>query len=145
MATPIHLGPMKTIATYELVADQIQRAVHLGLLVPGDRLPGERTLAQQLGVPRMTVRSALRLLAHDGRITMQRGVGGGIWIQGEEFTRRQLLQFAQGSDKSIGDVYEFRAQVEGIAARLAAERAKQKEWKSYAASARGWRKFSRRI
>ena len=39
MSVSKHLEPIKAIATYELVANQIQRAVHLGLLVPGDRLP----------------------------------------------------------------------------------------------------------
>ena len=34
MTTSKHLSPIKAIATYELVANQIQRAVHLGLLVP---------------------------------------------------------------------------------------------------------------
>ena len=41
MSASKHLEPIKAIATYELVTNQIQRAVHLGLLVPGE----ERTAA----------------------------------------------------------------------------------------------------
>jgi GntR family transcriptional repressor for pyruvate dehydrogenase complex len=124
MSASKHLEPIKAIATYELVANQIQRAVHLGLLVPGDRLPAERALAQQLGVARMTVREAIRVLAHEGRITVRRGAHGGMWIRAQDVTKRELLQLAADTDRAIGDVYEFRELVEGASARLAAERAK---------------------
>jgi GntR family transcriptional regulator, transcriptional repressor for pyruvate dehydrogenase complex len=127
MTTSKHLAPIKTIATYELVANQIQRAVHLGLLVPGDRLPPERALAQQLGVARMTVREAIRVLAHEGRITVRRGAHGGMWIRAQDVTKRELLQLVADTDRAMGDVYEFRAVVEAASARLAAERAKHKD------------------
>jgi GntR family transcriptional repressor for pyruvate dehydrogenase complex len=111
MSTPKHLGPIKAIATYELVANQIQRAVHLGLLVPGDRLPAERALAQQLGVARMTVREAIRVLAHEGRITVRRGAHGGMWIRAQDVTRRELVQLAADTDRGIGDVYGSMAKI----------------------------------
>src|SRR5262249_4576277 len=94
MSCSKHLEPIMAIETYELVANQIQRAVHLGLLVPGDRLPAERELAQQLGVARMTVREAIRVLAHEGRITVRRGAHGGMWIRAQDVTKRELLQLA---------------------------------------------------
>jgi len=124
MSASKHLEPIKAIATYELVTNQIQRAVHLGLLVPGDRLPAERVLAQQLGVARMTVREAIRVLAHEGRITVRRGAHGGMWIRAQDVTKRELLQLAADTDRAIGDVYEFREAVEGASARGAAQRAK---------------------
>jgi GntR family transcriptional regulator, transcriptional repressor for pyruvate dehydrogenase complex len=129
MSESKHLGPIKAIATYELVANQIQRAVALGLLVPGDRLPAERALAQQLGVARMTVREAIRVLAHEGRITVRRGAHGGMWIRAQEVTKRELLQLAADTDRAIGDVYAFRELVEGASARLAAQRATPKDIK----------------
>jgi len=127
MSASKHLGPIKAIAAYELVANQIQRAVHLGLLVPGDRLPAERALAQQLGVARMTVREAIRVLAHEGRITVRRGAHGGMWIREQDVTKRELVQLAADTDRAIGDVYEFRRLIEGASARLAAGRAKAKD------------------
>lgn len=127
MSTSKQLGPIKVAATYELVANQIQRAIHLGLLVPGDRLPPERTLAQQLGVARMTVREAIRILAHEGAITVRRGAHGGMWIRAQDVTKRELLQLAADTDRAIADVYEFRELVEPASARLAAERAKPKD------------------
>jgi DNA-binding FadR family transcriptional regulator len=127
MSASKHLEPIKAVATYELVANQIQRAVHLGLLVPGDRLPAERALAEQLGVARMTVREAIRVLAHEGRITVRRGAHGGMWIRAQEVTKRELLQLAADTDRAIGDVYEFREAIEGASARRAAERAKPED------------------
>ena len=124
MTAAKQLEPIKAVATYELVTNQIQRAVHLGLLVPGDRLPAERALAQQLGVARMTVREAIRVLAHEGLITVRRGAHGGMWIRAQEVTKRELLQLAADTDRAIGDVYEFREVVEGASARRAAESAK---------------------
>jgi DNA-binding GntR family transcriptional regulator len=43
----------------EVVVAQLTRAIELGRLLPGDRLPAERELATQLGVARVTLRSAL--------------------------------------------------------------------------------------
>jgi DNA-binding FadR family transcriptional regulator len=123
MTASKHLEPIKPIATYELVANQIQRAVHLGMLVPGDRLPPERVLAQQLGVARMTVREAISMLVREGRITVRRGAHGGMWIREQDVTKRELMQLAADTDRAIGSVYEFRELVEGAAARFAAERA----------------------
>lgn len=127
MRTSKHLSPIKPVAAYELVANQIQRAVHIGLLVPGDQLPPERALAQQLGVARMTVREAIRVLAHEGRVTVRRGVHGGTWIRAQDVTRRELLHFAADADRAIADVYEFREIAERASARLAAQRATSRD------------------
>lgn len=127
MAAHKNLGRIRPIAAYELIADQIQRAIHMGLLVPGDRLPPERALAQQLGVARMTLREAIRVLAHEGRITVRRGARGGIWIKAQDVTKRELLRLAADTDRAIEDVYEFREVVERVSARLAAQRAQPKD------------------
>ena len=37
-----------TPATYELVGEQIRRAIHIGTYLPGDKLPAERQLAADL-------------------------------------------------------------------------------------------------
>jgi DNA-binding transcriptional MocR family regulator len=50
------------------VARDIEQQVALGRLLPGDRLPGERALAQQLGLSRNTVSAAYFLLEKRGVI-----------------------------------------------------------------------------
>jgi GntR family transcriptional repressor for pyruvate dehydrogenase complex len=122
-SAPKKLEPVKPVATYELVADQIQRAIHLGLFIPGERLPAERNLAQQLGVARMTVREAIRVLEQQGRITVRRGARGGMFIRTQEVSIPELTHLAADTDRAIADVYEFREIAERASARLAAKRA----------------------
>jgi GntR family transcriptional regulator len=56
---------------YRVIADAIER----GELQPGDRIPAERVLCEQLGVSRVTVRRALRRLVEDSLIVSSAGRG----------------------------------------------------------------------
>ena len=61
--------------TYELVLQRVEADLGAGRLRLGDRLPGERGLAESLGVSRATVREAIRVLEAMGVI--RTGVGSG--------------------------------------------------------------------
>ena len=56
------IGPVERVPMYEVVARRLRRAIHLGDLLPGDTFPPERELAETLGVSRVTLREAIRLL-----------------------------------------------------------------------------------
>jgi len=56
-------------------ADVIRDAILRGEISPGERLPPERQLAEQLGVNRVTVRSALTRLAASNLVTTRQGSG----------------------------------------------------------------------
>jgi DNA-binding FadR family transcriptional regulator len=47
---------------WQVVLESIERDLLDGRLRPGDRLPGERALATDLGVGRSSVREAIRVL-----------------------------------------------------------------------------------
>ena len=49
---------MKDKRLYHSVADKITKLVDDGVYPPGSRLPGERELAEQFGVSRVTIREA---------------------------------------------------------------------------------------
>ena len=60
---------------WEQVLQHIERRLLDGELAPGDRLPGERALAAELGVGRSSVREALRVLEVLGLIRTHAGSG----------------------------------------------------------------------
>ncbi|OIJ62677.1 GntR family transcriptional regulator [Streptomyces mangrovisoli] len=57
---------------YWHVARQLLDALRDGSVPPGERLPGERHLADRFGVSRETVRQALDVLRRDGLVTTDR-------------------------------------------------------------------------
>ncbi len=71
----------KSRRAFEDICVQIRKEVSEGRLKPGDRLPAERELAEQLGVSRTAVREALRGLEVAGVIACQRGINGGAFIR----------------------------------------------------------------
>ena len=73
-------APARTRRTFEVIGDQIREQVRSGTLKPGDKLPPERTLAEQFGTSRNAVREALRALEHAGLINLQKGAHGGAFI-----------------------------------------------------------------
>jgi len=58
-----------------IARDKIEELIQNSALSPGDRLPKETKLAQMLGVSRLTIREALRLLEEDGVIVRRQGRG----------------------------------------------------------------------
>ncbi|WP_248700348.1 FadR/GntR family transcriptional regulator [Microbacterium azadirachtae] len=85
--------------------------------VLGARLPGETTLAAQLGVGRSTVREAIRQLAGRGVLSARQGAG--VFVTALD-VREDWDAVLQRAD--IVSVIEARAAIEGDAAALAAER-----------------------
>ena len=60
---------------YRQIADEVRRAVTVGILKPGEALPAARVLAKQLKLNSNTVQHAYRTLAHEGIVETRRGVG----------------------------------------------------------------------
>lgn len=67
--------PVARTRTYELVLDRIEEQIASGRLRVGDRLPAERDLAAALGVSRVAVREAIRMLQAMGLISQATGSG----------------------------------------------------------------------
>ena len=111
------LRPLDTPPAYAAVVERIRRALALGVLLPGDRLPAERALAEDLGVSRVTVREALRVLQGEGLLVTKRGSGGTIVSP----TLNSWDAHGDG-DRRMAEVFELRLAVETMAARLAAQR-----------------------
>lgn len=101
------------------VADQLQRRLAAGEWAVGAKLPGETTLAAELGVGRSTVREALRMLAGQGMLRARQGAG--VFVERTEPVADGWEAVVQR--EAIAAVVEVRAAIEIEAARLAALRA----------------------
>ncbi|RZL85363.1 MAG: FadR family transcriptional regulator [Rhodococcus sp. (in: high G+C Gram-positive bacteria)] len=78
--SPELFRPTQPRRAFDEVIKQIRQLVDSGQLKPGDRLPSERVLAEQLSVSRNSLREALRMLEISGVITLRRGTNGGAFI-----------------------------------------------------------------
>lgn len=131
-----------TPATYELVSEQIRRAVHIGTYLPGDKLPAERQLAEQMGVSRTTIREALRVLEGEGYVESHRGATGGIVVLDQSASEDRIRPVVVERLAEFEELFDFRIAIEGAAARLAAARRTEADLKllqkAVDAMAEGW-------
>lgn len=117
--------PIRHAKTAEEVAHQIEALVLEGVLKVGDRLPGERELAQATGVSRPIVREAIKALEASGIIASRHGEGTFVGdVIGTVFTPQVSALLASHS-KAVSDYLEYRREIEAVAARYAALRATQ--------------------
>src|SRR5258705_5543336 len=78
--SPVKFRPIHTRRAFEEICERIREQLALGVLKPGDKLPPERDLAQQLGVSRNVLREALRSLEIPGVLRLQKGGKGRTFI-----------------------------------------------------------------
>jgi len=75
MTEQVLLEPVRRTRLREEAAEQIKALIRSGQLRPGDKLPSERELVNQLAVSRASVREALRMLENMGLLTVKPGNG----------------------------------------------------------------------
>jgi len=99
---------------------QLTEMIREGRLRPGDRLPGERELADQLTVSRSSLREALRAMECAGLIVSHNG--SGVFVRDAVVwdAVSPLALVLQASGDAVGDLWEIRLIAEPeIAARAA--------------------------
>jgi DNA-binding FadR family transcriptional regulator len=116
------LRPVEPQAAYGLAVDGLRRQIHLGLLLPGERMPAERKLAEEIHVSRVTLREALRILEGEGYLTIRRGATGGAFVAGEAELRAMAVRRMARDPAAVMRILEFRELNERMAARYAAGR-----------------------
>ena len=98
---------------YHTVAERIKELVRDGAYPPGSRLPGERDLAEKLGVSRATVREAQIALEAVGMLDIR--VGSGVYV-----LRKSSESASALPDVGAFELTEARSAIESEAAALAA-------------------------
>jgi DNA-binding FadR family transcriptional regulator len=127
---PLRFRPIHTRRAFEEICERIREQLALGVLKPGDKLPPERDLAQQLGVSRNVLREALRSLEMAGVLRLQKGVKGGAFIQEGDTSRmndvmRDMLSLGT---ISVRELSEARIHVLDLVVRLACTNARQSDF-----------------
>lgn len=102
------------------IADKIQQMVMDGELMPGDRLPSERQLAEKLNVSRTMIREAAALLEERGIVSVQTGSGSYITEATIETVARTFSLYAQRKHVTVAQMFEVRWMLEVENARMAA-------------------------
>ena len=95
-------------------------------LAPGDKLPNEIDLAQELGVSRTTLREALHVLVSQGLLEVHRGRGTFVTHQAAQVNDYGFSNLDQVRGE-LRDLFELRSIFEPSAARLACQRATAEE------------------
>jgi DNA-binding FadR family transcriptional regulator len=111
------LGALRPSPLVEQATERLRAQIAGGHWPVGTRLPGETTLAKELGVGRSTVREALRALAGAGLVQPRQGAG--VFVIATEPAEDWPTRLRRAA---VTDVYEVRMAVEVHAARLAARR-----------------------
>ena len=117
---------VRTSRLYEQIVQQIEESVLNGKLKPGDQLPAERELAQQLGVSRTAVREAVKTLREKGLVEAYSGRGTFITDGTSQAARQSFdLMVKIGQQEGSPHLAELRLILEPGIAALAAARAEE--------------------
>jgi GntR family transcriptional repressor for pyruvate dehydrogenase complex len=103
------------------VAWQIELAIKGGQFQPGEKLPSERMLCQELGVSRPILRLALQSLETRGLVDIQHGRGTFVASLANDFVAPSA--WLRDNDDKVQAFYEARMAIEPACAALAARRA----------------------
>ncbi len=107
---------------YETAVSKITALISTTDLKPGDRLPTEHELSEQLGVSRTVVREAVKMLVATGLVYTRRGSGLYVANKVSPLATTKLDALTSFDPGDVISLYEFRLVLEPQAARLAAER-----------------------
>lgn len=121
------LRPVSRTTLADDIFNQLLRLMDNGKLIPGEKLPPERELAEKFGVGRSTVREALRALSMIGILEAQ--PGNGTFVV-ESPVSSFLSPFILGDDvakENVPHLMEARLFLEVKLAALATERGSDEE------------------
>jgi GntR family transcriptional repressor for pyruvate dehydrogenase complex len=119
----LQLSSLQSQSLKERVLAELRRAIEQGRLQPGDQLPSERELSEQLSVSRSTVREAIQLLEALGVVEVRHGSGTFVRARPDADTvRLEWREWTRHHSSRVHQLLEVRVGLEAFAAELAALR-----------------------
>ena len=116
---------LQRVSRFRAIAARVQQLIDSKCLLPGDRLPAERKLADELQVSRTSVREALRILEQKDLVEIRLGKNGGAYVKPPSHKQLSegmeiLLRFDR---LSLDQIAEFREAIECAIVASAARKA----------------------
>ncbi|PCF94799.1 transcriptional regulator GlcC [Vreelandella nigrificans] len=108
--------------TPEHVAAKLEELILDGVFRPGQLLPSERRLCERLGVSRASLREGLRILRSKAIINTRQGHGSTVASLLPMHQQSPLMHLFKDHPRTLFDLLEVRALLEGESAYLAARR-----------------------
>jgi GntR family transcriptional activator of glc operon len=112
-----------TSRTPDAIAARLEELILDGVFRPGQLLPSERRLSERLQVSRASLREALRTLRSKGVIVTRQGRGSEVAPLVTTAQDNPLMHLFRDHPRTLFDLLEVRALLEGESASLAASRA----------------------
>jgi GntR family transcriptional regulator, transcriptional repressor for pyruvate dehydrogenase complex len=106
------------------IATQLLDIIELQKLIPGDRLPPERQLAELLEVSRPSLREALHILQAQGLVQIKHGQG--TFVQ-EPIVAQELRASMMTKTHGLNELFDAREVLEVPAAKWAVEKATKED------------------
>jgi GntR family transcriptional regulator, transcriptional repressor for pyruvate dehydrogenase complex len=114
---PALTGPAMTgiarLSATDTVRARIELAIELDLLVVGEKLPSDASIATSLNVSEITARRALESLAEDGVLSRRRGRGGGTFVADQKkAASRVAVDVFRADDAEVHRLIDLRILLE---------------------------------
>src|ERR1035437_7299774 len=121
------VAPIERSKLTTSVFERLLSYVVRGSWKPGDRIPPERDLCQQLGIARTSLREALKAMELVGMLNSRVGDGTFVCPRSEFLSRPLLWAFTGMDQEELHDIMESRLVIEESIACLAAERGTEEQ------------------
>ncbi len=108
----VRIDPIKKVTVTEQVMKQIASWITSNQLKPGDKLPNERTLAEEFDVNRGRIRESLRALSLIGLITIKPGEGSFVSTQETPIPAETIIWMYYNEVDNLNEIYAARKLIE---------------------------------
>jgi len=126
-ASPSIFEPVVIDTVAEAVVTQIEQLIISGVLRSGQKLPSERELAELMDVSRPKIRDAIKVLEERGLLIVKHGDGTFVGALTGTALSPAMIDLYSRHPSAFRDYLEFRREVEGFAAYVAAQRATESD------------------
>jgi GntR family transcriptional repressor for pyruvate dehydrogenase complex len=116
------LKPVAAPNASSVAVEWLRGQIHSGLLLPGEKLPPERRLAEDIAISRVTLREALKILEGLEYISVKRGALGGAFVAEASKIQSMAHKSIARDPASAMRIQEYCGILEPASARLAAAR-----------------------